>query len=548
MSAIGALSLLHLRLLLRFSMHSGRPIYNVRTMGRPLWIAIALVFVGWLAFRHAAAWVSSNPTAHLIIFVLFKPVLLLAGSAAVLLIFFYAFTTMIGALTDQNALRLLLLSPVRPALIIAERLLFTSLSFSALLCISLPALFAVGSGVSVTAAYYPAVILALILTPLAPVSLAALITVLLLRAVPASHARTVSAFVGTGLALAFYLLSQVVTSSHSGTFPTLPAWVPSTWPARFIVDVGLGQSAAAGRDLVATAILGVGMFVIATGVVGRRLSTGSASYREVGRRPATPAFFPDAAISLPTAPPGAAQTVRAPVLRQLFLKDLLTLRRDPQYLVVYIYPLFIIGFQAYRLIGSERLHMGAPLAITLVLLVAAAGLMVFTSAPGVINRERKAIVLLALAPISPSRVLAEKWIFAMAPILVLVEAALVAFSLALGTALGEVVIQVLAIALLIVALSAVALMATFVWPKLDATNPRRQASGIAAIVDLLATATLGAFTAILLILGLVVWHNLEADLAIAAVFAGLLAVNIASVLIAPRLLDDLLHKAVTLPS
>src|SRR5579884_168012 len=535
---------LQVRLLLRSGMKSGHPAYNLRTLGRPVFVVVILLYLGWLAYFLAEHWLSGQPLVRIIVFALFEPLLTILGSAVVLITFFYSFTSLVGTFTDERNLHLLLLSPVRPALILGERILATSLVFSTILCIGLPALFAIGSAVHTGDLYVPAVVVAIALLPLAPVSLAALVLVALLRWIPPARARTISVLVGTFLGLAFYAGSQLVASSHSGGVSELPAWLPSTWTARLIADVAVGQNAAAGRDLLAAAVLELGLFIIATTVAARQFATGSATYQAVGRREReTASSLASAAVSLPvsseavTEEPGTSSRWM-PLLR----KDFLVLLRDPQYLVVYLYPLAIIAFNAYRLLARAHTSRDLALGTTVVLLVAAVALLVTTSAPGIVNREGKSLILLAVAPIDARVILLEKWVFAAVPPLLLIEAALVIFTIILGIPIGEAAVLVAALAALVIALTGVALIATILWPKLSVTNPRRQVSGTAQIVDLGASSVMCVFAAVLLIFGLLVWHGSLSAVAIIAVFAGLIAVIAAALLTAPRLLDSMLHS------
>jgi hypothetical protein len=174
MRTLGALGRLRFRQALRASLDSGRPTW-MRCIRRPIILLATIVFFGAQLFFFAEGWVSDHSDiAHPIIVALLRPELTAFASATGIVIFFYAFTGLITSLTDSKALRLLLLAPVSPRLIVGERILTTSLGFSGLLAICIPALLAIGV-IGLPPAYFMAVLVVIVVLPVAPTPAALLL-------------------------------------------------------------------------------------------------------------------------------------------------------------------------------------------------------------------------------------------------------------------------------------------------------------------------------------------------------------------------------------
>lgn len=547
MTALRALLLLHLRQILRSGTQSGAPGLSTRRLGRPVYLLIILLFIAYQAYHWGTFWLTSHSDiARSLIITLLQPVLTTLGSAAVIVIFFYSFTSLIGTFTERRDLQLLLLAPIPPELVLGERILITSLGFSALLLIVVPALFAVGSGADITAAFYPAVLAVLLLLPVAPTSLGALLLLALLRWLPPGRARTISTLVGICLALAFFITTRLLGASGTGSLPLLPAWLPSTWPGRFLAAVGLDDGRTALQYGVLMLVLAVGLFLLATGVAAQVFATGAGSYREVRRQRAGPVV--EVRVPLPSTRAPAAPA-RAPLFPwwPVFATDWLSLRRDPQRLILFLYPLIIVGFNAFQILSRGRsANPDAAVGTTVTLLTLASLLLVMTTTPFLINRQGKALILLALAPLSPAGIVVSKWITAAIPPFVAVEVALTGLAVYLRLPGAEVGLLAVTLAVLIVALSGTILSINIAWPKLDATNPRRPSSGFATVAGMASAAIMCAATGIVLFLSLFVWSGDTAALGIVLLFAGLGAVILTVSQLAPRLLQRLLHSELLL--
>jgi ABC-2 type transport system permease protein len=511
-------------------------------LGRQAYLLAVLLFITWQIYNLAAAWVSHQAAARAVVFALIQPVMTSLGAAAGTVIIFYAFVNLLNTFTNRGDLRLLLLTPVRPEIVLGERIIVVSLGFSFILLIAIPAFFAIGTGVGVTPLYYPAVLVALLLLPVAPTALGALVLLPLLRWLPPARARTISMLVGVGLGIAFLVVNRVVRQMGGRTVPSLPDWLPLTWPGRFVAGVALGDAGTAFRYGLLTLTLAAALFTLATLAAARVFATGVATYGEVGSRRRRAAALPglDARgvdVSGPIGP-----TARRPSWWPVFIKDWRSIRRDPQRLILFLYPLAIIGFNAFSLLANRSgRNKGFGVGTTLILLMVASMLLVTTTTPSIVNREGKAIILLALAPISPAAVILSKWIVAALPPFVVVEVALVGLSIYLGLPPGESALLALIFAALVLALSGTTLAINLAWPKLGATNPRRQSSATAALVSLVSDAVICLVTGALLFLGLLVRHGVYSALAMVGLFAALGAVIALAAWLMPRLLQRLLH-------
>jgi hypothetical protein len=536
--ALRALLTLRLRQIVRAGLTGGPPRLTVRRQGRSLLLLLVLVYFGWRLYSLGAFWVATQSALpRPAVFTLIEPALTALASAATTMMLFYAFSALLGRFLEERDLQLLLVAPVPAELIFGERILITSLGFSGVLLIAVPALFAIGTGVGVTSWFYVAVLIGILVLPLAPSSMAALVLLALLGRLPPARARTIS-LAGS---LASVLLLIVVTRGAvrtAGTVPSLPTWLPTTWPARAISATGAGD----GASVLGYGLLSVGLaaalFVGATILSARVLGSGMIAYREVRRRPARHARVKASAPKVPR----STRHLR-PVWWPIFTKDWLTLRRDPQRQILFLYPLALVAFNAYQILSHPR-STGREFAVatTLALLILACLLLVNTTAPGIVNWEGRSLILLALAPIPASGVILSKWMTALIPPLVLVEAALTGLSIYLRLPTGEFALLALSLALLTGALAGTTLTVNISWPRLDATNPRRPSSATAGIIGLAFDGLVSAGTGVGLFLGLFVWHGIWANTTIVVVLAALAGIIFGNLRLAPVLLRRLMHN------
>jgi ABC-2 type transport system permease protein len=499
-NAAGVLLSLRLRQMLRAGLTSGRPAFSIRAQGRVVLGLIVLIYLGWRLYTFGSRWVAGQTAvSHSDVFEIMQPALTALAAGAGTMMLFYAFSALIGRFLDGRDLQLLLVAPVPAELIFGERILITSLGFSGILCISVPALFAIGTGVGVTPWFYVAVLAGILVLPLVPTSVASLILLGLLHRLPPARARTIS----LAISLASVLLLVILTRESAGStaLPSLPAWLPTTWPARAIVAIGLGDTASlAGYGLLSIG-LSAGSFLCATFLSARVLGTGVFAYSEVVR---------GAGRAHRARRAGGTERQRGmrPAWWPVFLKDWLVLRRDSQRQLLFLYPLGLVAFNAYQVLSHPRSTGHAvAVATTLALLILASLLLVNTTTPGIVNWEGHSLVLLALAPVSAAGIVLGKWIVALVPPLLMVQVALIGLAIYLRLPVDEVAVLSLTLAFLIGALAGTTLMLNITWPRLDASNARRPSSVTAGIVGLLIDGAVSVGTGLMLFLILFAWHG-----------------------------------------
>jgi hypothetical protein len=426
-----------------------------------------------------------------------------AASAATVGIFFYAGLTLAAALTHRNDVTMLLLSPLSSRIVLADRLLAVSASFSTLLAIvGLPNLFGVGHALDAGWGFYLASFLTVILLPLAPCSAGLLLVVLVLRWFPPRLARRVSAL-GSGLAAG---LVYLVVEGHGEV--TLRAnglvWrvLPTAWPGAALVSSGTGSNSAALMYLAGTAAFGSVLAFLAVTSAARLLASGWGSYAEISRGHASGEV---ARVSNIFDPAPAVLSLASP-LPALVRKEWLGLRRDPKLLAQLAYPLVLEGFTLYKAIGNpftahavtgrlERLFAGSLyLSGTLTALF----LLTILALP-MVSREGRSLYLLAISPVRARDILLAKIVFCAAPVLLILEVLLVVVGARLlRLSPSDTVFDGLVLGALVLALSAWLVCVGVVWPRLSSDGSRRQIHGTALLVGPTTGVVLCAFVGYLL--------------------------------------------------
>jgi len=534
-----ALLSFQIRQALRTGQKSGPARFQPASLRRPIIITVIAVFVGVQATNWAGIWVGSHRTiARLAVVLLMQPILTTLGTTAEVALLFYAFTALLGVFVAGKELQLLLLSPISPLLVLGERILLTSLTFSLILTVASPALVALGMGTGTAAPFYPAIYLALLLLPIAPVSLAVILLTGLMRVIPPAQAKTLSTVIGLLVSMTLLIGSRVLVGGLGGFSAQLPLWLPTTWPGRFLTAVALSSP----RSAIGYGIL---MFVFAaapllagTALSARAFATGLSTYAESPRR----------ASSRRARTSGLEPKVR-PVgpVRLMIGKDLKSIRRDALRLLLYVYPLVIIGFNFVQLLARGQADKGLlATGTTLILLLVASLLLVTTTAPAVISGEGRCFILLALSPISPQTVMAAKWLLSWLPPMVLVEAALFGLGAYLGIASRDVLVLGLLLALYLAAQVGICLGANLTWPRFEQLNPRRPSSGQASATTLIGGAALGAGSGILTYVGMFVWSGRVGAVTVSGVLVGLTVIAFLAFQVGVRQLAHLSHSELLL--
>lgn len=466
---------------------------------------ILLVVVILLAFNVTARLVDvvGGPAGRLLL----EAMLTFASSAASVALFLFAIPSVLAAFTYKSDLKLLLLTPVSPRLLLAEKFVGIYLMLSGLIVlIGAPILLGLGRALHLGPGYGIVAILVLLLLPIAPLGLALLIMVAVLRKLPARWARTITAVLGSVFGLAFYIGTQILTNG-GGTAKTANlqrlfrqtphAWwqsLPTTWPGQALSAAAQGQTGTTITYLVISLVPAAVLAVTGVLLAAHLFATGWATYQEVGTHRRTraaidipPAEAPIRRESVPArtiAGHGVAGTEQLglrQVWRPLWRKDWLNVRRDPQMLARLAYPLVIVVFGLYQTIskrssgGSGMTHGANSVAFFITLAIYAYFLTNFLSAR-LVNREGRSLYLLALAPIGARDIFLVKWAFGALPIAALVEIILLIGSVFLHLSAGAVLLSIATFGCLVMAMVGGALTLSLVWPRLDWDNPSRQVS------------------------------------------------------------------------
>jgi ABC-2 type transport system permease protein len=300
-----------------------------------------------------------------------------------------------------------------------EGLLTTYLLFFALLA---PALAGYGQALGYGAGFYLALFVVLALLPLLPVSVGALLTMLLVRFIPAKRLRDVLTIIGGLFGLVIYIGSQLLTQAVDEIatpenaerllqfdIPTLP----TSWGARVLVAAGTG-------DLRTLAIFGslyllatLGLFSVCVVLAEQLYYRGWISMAGTGggrvRRRAQRTLSERAG--------RRAGSRFGTIVR----KDLRIFPRDLQQVSQLLFPLAISVFWLWRVItdtqfsdtpiGSDRLADSSLVAMGLFVCILIASHIGMSG----LSREGNAIWLLKLAPVDAWTILWAKWTLAWLP-------------------------------------------------------------------------------------------------------------------------------------
>jgi ABC-2 type transport system permease protein len=568
---------LRLRLMFRPKANAKRP---SRFQGKRMLLQIVVVLgIGIaLAFGlgNLLGDVVDGPTGRLLL----PPMLAWISTSSALLLFLASVPVILAAFTYNSDLKLLLLTPLSPRLVLGEKFIWLAANVAVpSLVVGMVVLLSIARAISLPLGYDLTAIPVLLLLPIVPFSLAMLLTVLTLRWVPPARARTVTSILSALLGISAYLATRALDSRSSTSGPqslqslftgSAHTWwtaLPTSWPGRALAAASENDYGAALLYLLGAALIAVifaGLAVLASAHV---LATGWATYQEVGRKSAAKSRSVAPAMVDPNRSAGAPPVIRihpevtvgdlahilardaygagrrGPVWITLIGKEWRTFRRDPQVWARFLYPLFIMGFGVYQGVAqSTAHHTGSAISVI------SAGLLTYVLilllALPIVNREGRSLYLLAMAPVSAREVIAAKWLFCATPVLVIVEAILIVDAFALHIDAGEALLIASAFAGLIVALTGANILISLIWPRLDWDNPSRQVSGAARIAGLLIGMALSGAVYALVIFTLV-WRSsrpLESTLCAIGIYAIVIAVAIAAAILTPRRLEMLLRS------
>jgi hypothetical protein len=366
--------------------------------------------------------------------------------------------------------------------------------------------------------YLLAALATLLLLPLLPIGLGALLVMAVVRVIPARRARDIVSVLGGIVALSFYILSQfapevapyIADIDNLATLQGLNLPVlPSAWAGRALI--------AAGDTALLTLVVYGGLFVLLSLLVfigclllaERLYYAGWSNMAIQGGKPRRASTDTSATLAAPARTRPWAWLLRRwaaldPQSAAVFLKDWRLFPRDMRNVQQLIFPIALAGIWVFRLLTVPQQPSAAPplfgdpmplgiidpstligLGITYFLCYTISSAI---AGPG-ISRESRTLWLLKLAPINPLRVLLGKLVLAYLPY-PLVGTPL----LLLLTLLGQNAVTLagffagwLLLLLLGLGNSCLTLGLGAIFPRLDWENPQQQTTLLAGCLSLTLT-------------------------------------------------------------
>ncbi|NNJ12881.1 hypothetical protein EKD04_021370 [Chloroflexales bacterium ZM16-3] len=353
---------------------------------------------------------------------------------ALLLLVLSSFSGLLSSLYLSGDMDMLLVAPVPMRAVFVVKFFGGLIGQYALLIALLgPVLLGYGRGMGYGPLYFICAVLSLLLLPLLPAGIGALLVMAVVRVLPARRAREIVSVIGGLIGIAFYVISQfarevapVVTGPGSlqallaSNFPLLP----SAWAGRALVAAGTG-------DALSLIVFG-GLFVVTSvgAFLGCMLLAERLYYdgwsnmatqggRVRGRKQETASRRQRADLLAPFA------RLLPPESRAILAKDLRLFVRDLRNLQQLIFPVALAGIWTFRLIASPPDPVAdaeIPAAIRQLSDLLSAGIAFFiclsisSALAGTgVSREGKAFWILKLAPVSPMRILLGKFALAYLP-------------------------------------------------------------------------------------------------------------------------------------
>jgi hypothetical protein len=413
------------------------------------------------------------------------PALVWSPTAATVGIFFYAVLSLTATFTYRNDLSLLMLTPISPRVVLADKLFAVCASFSVLmLVVGLPDLIGAGRALHAGTEFTLVALVVVLAVPVPAAALAMLLAILVLRWLPPAMARGGSAVVGTIVAAILYTAVQTF-GDVTVRFP----WgnvnvVPAVWPGHALIAAADGHTGTSLLYLAAFVLLALGLAALAIDRASYLLASGWTVYGEIGRR----RYRQRIRISVPRRTDPRVR--RTPTWWPVVRKEWLTLRRDPKLLAQLAYPLLIEGYSFYHAFGNPftahpitgRLARFFAASLYLSSSMTALFLLSVLALP-IVGREGRSLYLLGLVPVRAGYLLLAKVLFCLAPVVALLEVLLVTMAARLLSMNLPQTLYVGAVLFAVVsALSCWLVCVGLIWPRLTSDGSRRQVNGTALLI------------------------------------------------------------------
>ncbi len=409
--------------------------------------------------------------------------------ATLVMLLFTSFGAILSSLYLSGDMDLLLVAPVPMRAVFVVKI-FSALTIPYLVLVVLvgPVLAGYGQGMAYGPAFFVTSVLVLLIYPLLPAGISALLVMAVVRVVPARRAREIVGILGGLLGGLWYVLSQfsLQLAPQFATVQTINTLrrvdlplLPSSWAAHALIAAGendwlalLGYgSLFAGVSLVVFA----GCVQVAERLYYAGWSNMADQNTQARRQPAAPLLAPGRNL--------AGRVLSAPSAA-ILTKDLRIFPRDLNNVQQLIFPLAISGIWIFQLLNGGNTSSGpggdldrafgrlGPAIISLFVCVSLSSAL---AGPG-ISREGRALWMLQVAPISAWQVLLGKLALAYLPFLVVGVGFTALFGFLRGSSLID---QLAALALVLcigMGASSITLGFGAAYPRLDWTNPYQQVS------------------------------------------------------------------------
>lgn len=480
-------------------------------------IVLALLILGFIAFIFAMSWLllrflRSPDLAQFVGDVTpvleSVPVLLIGGAFLGILI--TSFGVLLQALYLANDMEFLLSAPLPLRSVFLSKLLQAILPNFGLICLfALPVLYGLGLSSGYNFLFFPLVLVMLAALALAAAGISSLLVMLVVRIFPARRVAELLGFIG---AILSFVCSQSGNLARFNDFSGQQAtqvlnlvtrfnqpWSPLAWAGRGLVDLGSGHWLSGIGFSVLALSVALGIFGVALTISERLYYSGWASMqaRQQKKKAQKKA---QAEVSKPWI--ALAERIVPPEIRAIFVKDLLSLRRDLRNMSQLVTPLIfgiVYGILFLRNGGQlpagrgeaprffmeilKNLSLYGNVAISLFvgwMLVARLGMTAF-------SMEGKNYWLLKSAPISAGQMIASKFMVAYLPSLAMGWAFLLVISVFQRAAPLMILFTLLVIALCIAGNVGVNLTFGIVGANLKWEDPRQMQRGTTGCLGSLVT-------------------------------------------------------------
>jgi len=416
---------------------------------------------------------------------------------ALVLMVLTSFTTVLSSLYLSGDMDMLLAAPVPMRAVFVVKFFGGLLTPYALLFFLLgPFLLGFGQGLGFGPTYFVVAIAVLLLLPLLPTGLGALLVMAVVRVIPARRAREIVGVIGGMVGVSWYIFSQFTREltprlANARLLDYLRRFdnpiAPSAWAARALVAAGEGRWPPLLLYGGLFALLSIGVFIVCLALAERLYYAGWSNMstqggkvkgrrqkaKEMERAGRTPFYLLPFTFYLPEQS------------RAVLYKDLKVFPRDLRNLQQLIFPLVLAGIWTFRLItgGSLGNGRGVPSFFNSLSALASAGIsfyicLVLSGAIGGagISREGRGFWLFKVAPISARRLLIGKLVLAYLPFPIVGTLFVIFLSVLQHSAPIDFLRSLLLVLVAGLGVSSISLGLGAAFPKFNWENPRQQNS------------------------------------------------------------------------